>query len=123
VCCGNTQRERETETERNIHRVREREKHTYTQRDRDRESQREKHTWRVRQRERESERAHIRNRGGNPSTWEAEVVGFLSSRAAWSRVSSRTARAIQRNPVSKNKNKNKTKQKKEKETEEACCKV
>jgi hypothetical protein len=29
-------------------------------------------------------------------------------------VSSRTARAIQRNPVSKNKNKNKTKQKKKK---------
>jgi hypothetical protein len=29
----------------------------------------------------------------NPSTWEAEAGGFLSSR---------TARAIQRNPVSKN---------------------
>jgi hypothetical protein len=39
----------------------------------------------------------------NPSTWEAEAGGFLSSR---------TARAIQRNPVSKNKKKNKTKQKK-----------
>jgi hypothetical protein len=44
----------------------------------------------------------------NPGTWEAEAGGFLSSRPA--RVSSRTARAIQRNPVSKNKNK--TKQKK-----------
>jgi hypothetical protein len=39
----------------------------------------------------------------NPSTWEAEADGFLSSRPAWSRVSSRTARATQRNPVSKNK--------------------
>jgi hypothetical protein len=38
----------------------------------------------------------------NPSNWEAEVGGFLSSRPAWVyRVSSRTARAIQRNPVSK----------------------
>jgi hypothetical protein len=34
----------------------------------------------------------------NPSTWEAEAGGFLSSR---------TARAIQRNPVSKNKTKTK----------------
>jgi hypothetical protein len=33
----------------------------------------------------------------NPSTWEAEAGGFLSSRPAWFRVSSRTARAIQRN--------------------------
>jgi hypothetical protein len=32
----------------------------------------------------------------NPSTWEAEAGGFLSLR---------TARAIQRNPVSKNQNK------------------
>ena len=39
-----------------------------------------------------------------PSTWEAEAGGFLSSRPAWStKVSSRTAKAIQRNPVSKNK--------------------
>jgi hypothetical protein len=38
----------------------------------------------------------------NPSTQEAEAGGFLSSRPAWSRVSSRTARATQRNPVSKN---------------------
>jgi hypothetical protein len=39
----------------------------------------------------------------NPSTWEAEAGGFLSSRPAWStyRVSSRTARATQRNPVLK----------------------
>jgi hypothetical protein len=36
----------------------------------------------------------------NPSTWEAEADRFLSSRPAWStRVSSRTVRAIQRNPV------------------------
>jgi hypothetical protein len=41
----------------------------------------------------------------NSSTWEAEAGGFLSSRPAWSRVSSRTARAIQRNPVSKSKTK------------------
>jgi hypothetical protein len=39
----------------------------------------------------------------NPSTQEAEADRFLSSRPAWStKVSSRTARAIQRNPVSKN---------------------
>jgi hypothetical protein len=38
----------------------------------------------------------------NPSTWEAETGGFLSSRPSLVyRVSSRTARAIQRNPVSK----------------------
>jgi hypothetical protein len=40
----------------------------------------------------------------NPSTFEAEAGGFLSSRPAY-KMSSRTARAIQRNPVSKNKNK------------------
>jgi hypothetical protein len=44
----------------------------------------------------------------NPSTQEAEAGRFLSSRPTWStKVSPRTARAIQRNPVSKNKNKNK----------------
>jgi hypothetical protein len=39
----------------------------------------------------------------NPSTWEAEAGGFLSSRTAWSRewVPSRTAGATQRNSVSK----------------------
>jgi hypothetical protein len=38
----------------------------------------------------------------NLSTWEAEAGGFLSSRPAWSKgVSSRIARATQRNPVSK----------------------
>jgi hypothetical protein len=49
----------------------------------------------------------------NPSTWEAETGRFLSSRPAWStdRVSSRTARATQRNTVSK-KTKTKTKTKK-----------
>ena len=41
----------------------------------------------------------------NPSTWETEAGGFLSLRPAWS---SRTARATQRNPVSKN-NQTKTK--------------
>jgi hypothetical protein len=45
----------------------------------------------------------------NPSTQEAEAGGFLNSRPAWStKVSSRTARAIQKNPVSKNKKQNKT---------------
>jgi hypothetical protein len=52
----------------------------------------------------------------NPSTWEAEAGGFLSSRASLVyKVSSRTARATQRNPVSKNqptKQTNKTKQNK-----------
>jgi hypothetical protein len=44
----------------------------------------------------------------NPSTREAEAGRFLSSRPAWStKVSSRTARAIQRNPASKNKKKKK----------------
>ena len=43
-----------------------------------------------------------------PSTWEAETGGFLS---LVYKVSSRTARTIQRNPVSKNKTK-KTKQNK-----------
>jgi hypothetical protein len=45
----------------------------------------------------------------NPTTWEAEAGGFLSSRPAWSiRVSSRTAGAIQRNPVSKQKQQQRT---------------
>jgi hypothetical protein len=45
-----------------------------------------------------------------PSTWEAEVGGFLSSRPAWSmvyRVSPRTAKATHRNPVSTRQNKTK----------------
>jgi hypothetical protein len=43
----------------------------------------------------------------NPSTQEAEAGGFLSSRPAWSiyKVSSRTARAIQRKLVWNTKNK------------------
>jgi hypothetical protein len=57
----------------------------------------------------------------NPSTWEAEAGRYLSSRPAWSRVSSRTARATQRNPVSKqnktNKQTNKQKQNKTKKKE------
>ena len=48
----------------------------------------------------------------NPSTWEAEAGGFLSSRPAWSQVSSRTAKATQRSPVSKNQKKGKKKKKK-----------
>ena len=60
----------------------------------------------------------------NPSPGETESCGFLNWRPAWSRVSSSTSIAIQRNPVSKipkqnqkqkqntqkkeNKNKNKT---------------
>jgi hypothetical protein len=41
----------------------------------------------------------------NPGTWEAETGRFLSSRPTYLvyKVSSRTARAIQRNPVSKKK--------------------
>jgi hypothetical protein len=42
----------------------------------------------------------------NPSTLEVEAGGFLSSEANLVyKVSSRTARAIQRNPVSKKKKK------------------
>jgi hypothetical protein len=43
----------------------------------------------------------------NPSTWETEAGRFLSLRPAWLvyRVSFRTARALQRNPVLENKNK------------------
>jgi hypothetical protein len=40
----------------------------------------------------------------NPSTWEAEAGGFLSSGPAWSTEFQDTG-VIQRNPVSKNKNK------------------
>jgi hypothetical protein len=52
----------------------------------------------------------------NPSTWEAEAISEFKASLVY-RVSSRTARAIQRNPVSKtNKqtNKQKTKNKKNK---------
>ena len=42
----------------------------------------------------------------NPSTWEAEGGGFEFKASLVYRVSSRTARVIQRNPVSK-KNKKK----------------
>jgi hypothetical protein len=46
----------------------------------------------------------------NPSTWEAEAGGFLSSieSSLVYRVSSRTARVIQRNPVSEKKQNQKT---------------
>jgi hypothetical protein len=50
----------------------------------------------------------------DPSTREAEAGGFLSSRPAWS--SSRTARAIQRNPVSKKQKNKKTKKKNKQKT-------
>ena len=47
----------------------------------------------------------------NPSTWEAEAGRFLSLRQVWStRVSSRTAGAIQRKPVSKKQKTEKAKQ-------------
>jgi hypothetical protein len=49
----------------------------------------------------------------NPSTWEAEAGGFLSSEASLVyKVSSRTARATQRNPVSKSQTKKQQQQKK-----------
>jgi hypothetical protein len=46
----------------------------------------------------------------NPSTWEAEVGGFLSLTLVWSTESSKTARTTQRSPASKitTKSKNKT---------------
>ena len=49
-----------------------------------------------------------------PALWEAEAVGFISEFEASLvyRVSSRTARATQRNPVSKNQKTNKQKEKK-----------
>jgi hypothetical protein len=53
----------------------------------------------------------------NPSTREAEAGRFLSLRPAWSRVSSRTARAIQRSPVFKIPKKKKRKKKEEKRKE------
>jgi hypothetical protein len=50
--------------------------------------------------------------GFNPSTWDVEAGRFLSSRPAWStKVSSRTSRATQRNPVSKKKKKKKERKK------------
>jgi hypothetical protein len=46
----------------------------------------------------------------NPSTWEAEAGGFLSSRPGLVyKVSSRTARTTQRNPVSEKKKEKKKK--------------
>jgi hypothetical protein len=51
----------------------------------------------------------------NPSTWEAETGRFLSSRPAWS--SSRTAKAIQRNPVLKNQKRKRKKKRKEKKSD------
>lgn len=48
----------------------------------------------------------------NPSTYETEAGGFLSSKPAWStQLSFRTARDTQRNHVSKKKNQIRTKQK------------
>jgi hypothetical protein len=51
---------------------------------------------------------HLRGKGRRISEFEASLVY---------RVSSRTARATQRNPVSKNKKKNKKKRKKERKKE------
>jgi hypothetical protein len=49
----------------------------------------------------------------NPSTWEAEAGRFLSSRPSLvNKMSSRTTRATQRNPVSKSQKKRKEKKKK-----------
>ena len=53
----------------------------------------------------------------NHSNWELEAGGFLSLRPAY-RVSTRTARAIQRNPVFKNQ---KPKKKKKKEKKKKDC--
>jgi hypothetical protein len=49
----------------------------------------------------------------NPSTWEGEVGGFLSSMPAWYKVNSWAAKATQRNPVSKTKAKTKNKKQKQ----------
>jgi hypothetical protein len=50
----------------------------------------------------------------NPSTWEAEAGGFFEFKASLVyRVSSRTARATQRNPVSKKRKRRKEKKKRE----------
>jgi hypothetical protein len=54
----------------------------------------------------------------NPSTWEEEAGRFLSWRIVVYRVNSRTARAIQRNPVSKQTNKQKTHKAKKKKTKQ-----
>jgi hypothetical protein len=60
----------------------------------------------------------------DPSTWEAEAGGFLSSRPVWSTESSRTARAIQRK---KKKKKERKKEKRKKERKKGrkegrkCC--
>jgi hypothetical protein len=51
----------------------------------------------------------------NPSTWEAEAGRFFEFEASLvDKVSSRTARAIQRNPVSKNQTKQNKKTQKNK---------
>jgi hypothetical protein len=54
----------------------------------------------------------------NPSTWEAEAGGFLKFKASLVyRVSSRRARATQRNPVSKNQRERETETERERERE------
>jgi hypothetical protein len=50
----------------------------------------------------------------NPSTWEAEAGGFEFEASLVYRVSSRTAKATQRNPVSKNQKKKKKKKERKK---------
>jgi hypothetical protein len=57
----------------------------------------------------------------NPNSQEADAGGSLSLRPAWSRVSSRTVRATQRNPVSKNqKPKSETNKQTNKKKKEPC---
>jgi hypothetical protein len=57
----------------------------------------------------------------NLSTWEAKAGGSLSSRLAWSRVSSGTARATQRTPVLKNQPTNKTNEAKHQKEAQLPC--
>jgi hypothetical protein len=60
----------------------------------------------------------------NPSTWEAEAGRQISEFEASLvyKVSSSTARAIQRKPVSKNKKQNKTKQNNKKKNQKTTTK-
>ena len=57
----------------------------------------------------------------DPSTWEAEAGGFVSSRPASNRVSYRTGRAIQRNPVLEKKKTKKPLKNKRKELNPRMC--
>ena len=59
----------------------------------------------------------------NPSNWEAKAGRFEFKANLVCRVSSRTARNTQRNPVLKNKTKQTNKQTKKKDIVEWCCNV